>query len=68
QTNFFLDETGKDLNSFGLDLSFGLQYEINKSLLLEARYSFPLINNFKTLPDNYESRFNTVFIRFIYKF
>ena len=68
QANFFIDETGKDFNSFGVDLSFGLQYEISKSFLIEGRYSFAVSNSFTDSSIDYQSRFNAFFIRLLYRF
>tara|TARA_R110002020_G_scaffold42212_8_gene123968 strand:- start:779 stop:1279 length:501 start_codon:yes stop_codon:yes gene_type:complete len=68
QANFFIDETGKDLNSFGVDLSFGLQYEISNSFLIEGRYSFAVSNSFTDNSIDYKSRFHTFFIRLLYRF
>ncbi|WP_416442302.1 outer membrane beta-barrel protein [Leeuwenhoekiella sp. A16] len=68
EANFFIDETGKDLNSFGVGLGIGLQYEISNSLLIEGRYSFGITNKFNTMPDDYASRFNTFYISLIYRF
>lgn len=68
EANFFIDETGKDLHSFGVGLGIGLQYEISNSLLIEGRYSFGITNKFNTMPDDYASRFNTFYISLIYRF
>ncbi|WP_417359601.1 porin family protein [Galbibacter sp.] len=50
QATFMLEDTsiqGTDvLNTFGLDLAFGLGYQINSNFFVEAKYSFELTNRF----------------------
>lgn len=80
QATFMLEDTsiqGIDLmNTFGLDLAFGVGYEINSNFFVEARYSFELTNRYskevKDMADaqgmDVDSHINALSIGLGYKF
>ena len=68
QANFVLDEVAEGFNSFGLDLSFGLGYEINEHFFLDARYSFELTNRYNDNDFAVSDKVNTLNVGFGYKF
>ncbi len=68
QANFILDEVVDGFNSFGLDLSFGLGYEINEHFFLDARYSFELTNRYTDNDFNVSDKVNTLNVGLGYKF
>lgn len=80
QATFVLDNVsvaGVDmLNTFGLDLAFGIGYEIDANFFLEAKYSFELTNRYtkevknaaESLGTDVKSRFNALTLGLGYKF
>lgn len=44
QASIVLEETGDEMNAFGLDLGLGAGYDINEHFFIEARYAFELTN------------------------
>ena len=67
QVSFLLGSTGREFDNFGLDLSFGLGYDIDESFFVEARYSFEVTNRFKGSGDD-KRRFRPVSIGLGYRF
>ncbi|HLT52783.1 MAG TPA: porin family protein, partial [Flavobacteriaceae bacterium] len=67
QANIFLEETPEEINSVGIDLTFGLGYEINENFFIEARYSFEMTNRY-TGDFDITDRLNTLHVGVGYKF
>lgn len=71
QASIVLEETGDNLNTVGIDGSFGAGYDINENFLIEARYSFELTNRISSLdgiPNDVKARVNSLIIGVGYKF
>lgn len=80
QATFMLEDTSIEgievMNNFGLDLAFGVGYEINSNFFVEARYSFELTNRYsKDIKDyaeaqgmDVDSQINALSIGLGYKF
>lgn len=69
QANFILEDVG-DVNSFGLDLTFGANYQITENFFAEARYGFEVTNRVSNVSDadGAKYRFNTLQIGVGYMF
>ena len=69
QANIVLEEAMEGINNFGLDLTFGVAYDIDEHFFVEARYSFELTNRIKDGGEyDVSGRFNTLFVGIGYKF
>ncbi len=68
QGTLTLDETIEGLNSFGLDLTLGVAYEITENFFLDARYSLEVTNRLKDVEGDVTYRLNALNIGVGYKF
>lgn len=72
QASIILEETGEEMNAFGLDAVFGAAYDINYNFFLQARYALELTNRINAeaagLPDGVKSTINSFTIGVGYKF
>lgn len=51
QANLSLEDAEEDVNSFGIDLTFGANYKINQNFFVEARYGFEITNRYNESGD-----------------
>ncbi len=67
QATIFLDDVPQGINEFGLDLFFGIGFDIDENFFLEGRYAFELTNRVNTDLD-ITDRINSLMIGIGYKF
>ena len=63
-----LEDGGEGYNSFGIDVAFGVAYDINENFFVDARYSLELTNRFSDGGDDFSGHINTFQIGLGYKF
>ena len=70
QANFLLEKVIEDLNSLGVDLTFGANYKITENFFGEARYGLELTNRVSNISEavGAKDRFNTLHIGVGYMF
>ena len=69
QANFVLDQAPEGYNGFGLDLTFGVAYDIDEHFFIDVRYSFELTNRLKDGGEvDVTDKFQTLFVGLGYKF
>lgn len=72
QGSFLLEETGDEINAFGVDLGIGAGFDITRNFFLEARYAFELTNRINNanlgVPEEVKSRINSFVAGVGYKF
>ncbi|GHA35394.1 hypothetical protein GCM10007103_16210 [Salinimicrobium marinum] len=72
QGTIILDEVGNNVNTFGVDLTFGASYDITENFFLQARYSFELTNrtnnDLEGMPEDVDGSINSLLVGVGYKF
>lgn len=71
QASIILEDTGDEINAFGLDASFGAGFDITDNFQLQARYSLELTNRIgdvQGMPSDVKSRINSLTIGLGYQF
>ncbi len=69
QLSYLIEITPEEVNSLGIDLSFGISYDINDHFILSARYSSELSNRASNVvSEDLKARFNWLFIGLGYRF
>ena len=71
QASIILEDTGDEINAFGLDVTFGAGFDITEDFQLQARYSLELTNRIgdvQGMPSDVKSRVNSLTIGLGYKF
>ncbi|GAB4511451.1 MAG: hypothetical protein Tsb004_15830 [Allomuricauda sp.] len=69
QLSYLLESTPEEVNSLGVDLGFGLSYDINDHFILSARYNSELSNRASNVEsEDLKARFNWLFIGLGYRF
>jgi len=67
QANFALD-ADDGTKSFGLDIAFGMAFDITENIFVEARYAFNITNRLEDAPSDVNLHLNTLNVGLGYKF
>ena len=69
QVSYLLETTPEDVNSLGLDMGFGISYDITDKFIISARYNAELSNRASNADsEDIKARFNWLFIGLGYSF
>lgn len=73
QASIILEESGEEMNSFGLDIGFGAGYDITQNFFIEARYALELTNRItdagqQAIGADVAARINSLNVGLGYKF
>ena len=63
-----LEDSVDGYNSFGIDVAFGIGYDITENFFVDARYSLELTNRFEDAGDDVKGHINALQIGVGYKF
>ncbi|MCC8360626.1 hypothetical protein [Salinimicrobium sediminilitoris] len=71
QASIIPEDTGKEVNSFGLDASIGAEFDITENFQHQARYSLEITNRIgevEGMPEDVKSRVNSLIFGIGYQF
>ncbi|WP_136468522.1 OmpW family protein [Flagellimonas onchidii] len=69
QVSYFLETTPEDVNSLGLDIGFGMSYDITDKFIISARYNAELSNRASNVDsEDIKARYNWLLIGLGYSF